>query len=273
MRLVKLIWFDLKNGCLKSPSTFLYPVLLTVFCFLEVGRKNQIWEKSIGIGDYWVYLYGGMREYIPSPGNPFTFPIVWMVLFLMGAFVVLNYPLNDLQKTGVQILTRTEGRSFWWLSKCIWNLTVSTVYHGMIFLTLGILCRIFRVPFIWKLNPGAVSGMFGVFLDEIPSGQIPFSVLCAPIMLSVAVNMFQMMLTLFLKPMFSFLFSSALFLVSTYIMSPVMLGNYGMVLRMKWMNEQGVPQITGFLVCLLILGFSVLVGMVRFRRMDILNEE
>ena len=115
--------------------------------------------------------------------------------------------------------------------------------------------------------------MFGVLLDEIPSGQIPFSVLCTPIMLSVAVNMFQMMLTLFLKPMFSFLFSSALFLVSAYIMSPVMLGNYGMVLRMKWMNEQGVPQITGFLVCLLILGFSVLVGMVRFRRMDILNEE
>lgn len=272
MRFGKLLWFDMKNGWLKVPIVFICPILFSFFCFLEVRRKNLIWEKTIGIGDYWLYLYGGMREYVPVQGNAFTFPTVWIGLFLFCSFMVLNYPLRDLHNIGTQILIRTKGRTFWWLSKCFWNFASTISYHGIVFLTLGIMCFIFHVPFIWQLNAEAVSCMFGLFLDEVPSGRIPFLVFWIPVILSVAINLFQMMLTLFFKPIFSYLFSCALFLTSSYLMSPIVLGNYGMVLRTKWINKQGVSPEVGIIICLAISGIAIIGGGIRFCNMDILNE-
>lgn len=273
MRFGKILWFDMKNGWLKVPIVFVYPILFSVFCFLEVGRKNLIWKKTIGLGDYWMYLYGGMREYIPVQGNAFTFPAVWIGLFLFCSFTVLNYPLRDLHNTGTQILIRTRGRTYWWLSKCCWNMLSTISYHGMVFLSLGFMCFAFRVPFNLKLNAEAVSCMFGVFLDEVPTGEIPFVIFCIPVVLSVAINLFQMMLTLFFRPIFGYLFSSALFLTSSYLMSPIVLGNYGMVLRTKWMNQQGVSPEIGLIICLAISGIAIIGGGVRFCKMDILSEE
>ncbi|MFR5557302.1 MAG: hypothetical protein ACLTKE_11125 [Coprococcus sp.] len=50
-----------------------------------------------------MYLYGGMKEYIPTTGNPFQFPTMWIAIFLFSSFAVLNYPMKDLQNMGTQI--------------------------------------------------------------------------------------------------------------------------------------------------------------------------
>lgn len=273
MRFAKVLWFDLKNGWLKVPQFFLYPVFLSIFSFMEVRRKTFFLDEEPGIGDYWMHLYGGMREYIPEPGNAFVFPAIWMILFLLGSFLVLHYPLQDLHSVGTQILIRTKGRSSWWLSKCCWNVIASFTYHGMILLTLILLCAVFQVPFRWELTTSAITSMFGLFVDEVPTGGVPYLVLVLPIVLVLSLNLFQMFLTLFMKPIFSFLCSSAMFLVSAYWMSPIALGNYGMVLRMNWATEGGVDPEKGILIFLVIGMVSVVGGLIRFRRMDIINEQ
>mgnify|MGYP007102610333 CR=1 FL=1 len=68
--------------------------------FFELHRRIAIWGTEVALGDYWMYLYGGMKEYIPTTGNPFQFPTMWIAVFLFSSFAVLNYPMKDLQKHG-----------------------------------------------------------------------------------------------------------------------------------------------------------------------------
>ena len=94
-----------------------------------------------------------------------------------------------------------------------------------------------------------------------------------PVCVSIVLNMFQMMLCLFLKPIFSFFLVVIVLLGSAYMMTPFLLGNYAMVYRYNWMLKEGLSLDTGRTLLLMIYLCSVVVGNVRFKYYDILEKE
>ena len=122
MKFIKVLWFDLKNGYFKGVSCYIFPLFIAIIGFFELHRRIAIWGTEVALGDYWMYLYGGMKEYIPTTGNPFQFPTMWIAVFLFSSFAVLNYPMKDLQNMGTQILVHVQGRTKCFIYRFVsWN--------------------------------------------------------------------------------------------------------------------------------------------------------
>lgn len=232
MKFIKVLWFDLKNGYFKGVSCYIFPLFIAIIGFFELHRRIAIWGTEVALGDYWMYLYGGMKEYIPTTGNPFQFPTMWIAVFLFSSFAVLNYPMKDLQNMGTQILVHVQGRTKWWISKCLWNVLSTVLYHGIILLVLVILCICFQEPLSFEAHADSIATMFGLWVSEFRGGGvIPIAVILTPVILSIAINLLQMVLLLFTKPVFSFLVICIMMLSSAYFLSDIMIGNFAMPIR------------------------------------------
>ena len=105
MKYIKLLKFDIQNGILKKKKVYAIAfIIAAVFCF-DFSNSVKIFKltgqnQSVSFADCILYIYGGMREYIPSPTNPFVFPVIWVLVFLPLCFFTLNYPYQDMQSFG-----------------------------------------------------------------------------------------------------------------------------------------------------------------------------
>lgn len=281
MKLIKLLRFDLTNGLLKKPQLYLYPVLVAFIACIDmlnrVSYMNEFGHTNgfiqAGFQDYLMYIYGGMDKYIPEPGNPFIFPVRWMVVFLSISFFTLNYPYKDMQHIGQQILIRSENRSTWWLSKCIWCASSTLVYHILLFTSTVVFVILVEGRFSGAIDKDLLYVVFQVDLKSIQQTETPWplTMLFLPVLVSLCLNLFQMTLSLYIKPIFSF-FSIALILVSSaYFTSSYFVGNYAMPIRYDPVINGGVSILAGYFVISVIGVLSVICGVISFNNYDIIN--
>ncbi len=279
MKYIKIFWFDLKNGILKNILLFLCPIFLSALTFANVWIRIQGLRKihlsAADYGDFWFYVYGGMQKYIPAPGNIFQIPIVWILVFLLPAFLLLNYPLKDMQHMGTQIMVRSGGRTRWWLSKCLWMILATILYHVLLAGVLLGLCAFSGIPLDRHIHVDLLGLLFDLFGGNtlIPRTEIPVAVFLLPVLCSMAFNLLQMTLCLFIKPVFSFFTIAVLLVSSAYLLSPYVPGNYAMPLRYSWIFKGGVSFQTGIIMSVILMIILVAAGVIRFRRYEILNRD
>lgn len=283
MKYIKLLKFDIQNGILKKITLFITPVIISLISCLDLANKITVMNREgfhpskfqASFSNYIAYLYGGMAEYVPDPNNPFIFPVRWLVVFLLILFLTLNYPYDDMQSFGQQILIRTKGRSLWWLAKCGWNICCTLVYHFIIYLTTLIFCLATNADVISGIDSNLLNVVFSTNrATQVPGNKVlPFSILLLPIAMSIGITLLQMVLSLFIKPIFSFLVLSLLMLSSAYFMSPFWIGNYAMLVRYDLMHTRGVHITAGIITSIVLICLAFIVGLIRFRYYDILNRD
>lgn len=280
MRFIKDLVFDIRQGILRSRTLLLVPAVIAAVTFFDFYAKARRYleqgmiQSTADYGDYWFYLYGGMCEYIPSPDNPFQFPAVWILVFLVLPFILLNYPFRDMYGVGQQVLVRSGQRSLWWLSKCCWNFCGTVLYHLIIQAAGLVLSLVFEVEISNQIHMDFINLVFNIRYQEVwnPS-SLPVAALLLTMLVSAAVNMLQMTLSLFIRPMFGFFAVAVLLLASAYLLSPLLIGNYAMAFRYDWMLKAGVSMGAGMRMAAILLLLAVLSGLVRFRLYDILESE
>lgn len=280
MRFIEDLAFDFRQGILRRGTLLLVPAVIaavTFFGFYAKARRyleQGMTQSTVDYGDYWFFLYGGMCEYIPSPDNPFQFPAVWILVFLVLPFVLLNYPFRDMYGVGQQILVCSGRRSLWWLSKCCWNFCGTVLYHLIIQAAGLVLSLVFEVEISNRIHMDFINLVFNIRYQEVwnPS-SLPVAALLLPMLVSAAINMLQMTMSLFIRPMFGFFAVAVLLLASAYLLSPLLIGNYAMAFRYDWMLKAGVSMEAGMRIAAILLFLAVLSGLVRFRLYDILESE
>jgi hypothetical protein len=271
------------NGIVRRPLVFAIPVLIAVMgCFdltIRVSGLNATGffgdEMRAGFSDYLAYLYGGMDKYVPGPSMPFLFPSRWAMIFLSAAFATLTYAYKDMQSYGQQILVRMRGRISWWLSKCVWNAAKTLLYHSLCFLACVMFCIFAGVSLSGGMDKDILYAVFNTSRENIPqaAGAWPTSMLLLPVLISVGLNLAQMTLSLFVRPVFSFLALAFLMIISAYFTSPYLIGNYAMPMRYDAVILGGVNIHAGWIIGCAFIVVPVLAGALRFRRYDILNME
>lgn len=107
---------------------------------------------------------------------------------------------------------------------------------------------------------------------QFPASLIPQTFLLPPLVM-IAINLFQMALSLFIKPFYSFIVTVAVLLTSSYYLSPFFIGNYVMPLRSDQMVANGVSLTAGIIFSLIIIIVSVVTGGIAFQKRDILKRE
>lgn len=284
MKFIKLFCYDVKRGFLGTWKKYCGVVGMTFLFFVFFNLLYSAygrWQAITGLptvratyGDAVFYIFAGMQKYIPDPTSPFLFPMIWLLLYIVLAWITLEYAANDLAAYGQQILIRTGGRTKWWLSKCIWNIITVAAFFCTIWLSLLIFCLAAGYPITLTLH---ASFLMNILDTQVTGNDSATTLLLAtfvgtPLAL-IALNLLQMTLTLFMKPILSFCVTAAILVLSAYWLTPYLIGNYAMPMRNTAFLAAGMKFPAGILFALVLGGAAAAVGALRFRHYDILEIE
>lgn len=278
MRFTKLLYYDFKNGFLIGWSKFLLLlVLIIAYCFDFYLRKSNayIFDEIIPQAtwiDYVFHVFAGEKEYVPSLTEPFVFPVKWLLFHLFILYSTLYYPSRDLSTLGLNILVRTKGRFSWWISKVSWNVCYVLALYIVTFTTVGMFCLIIGEPLSFNLTSMFINDIFNASSPyESYSNKLVSSILLLPLIISIGLNLVQMTLALFVKPLYSFGLMAVMLLASTYYLHSYLPGNYAMLIRSEHVVENGVTFFGGMITSVILIAIAVFVGSLYFKRYDILD--
>ena len=246
-------------------STFFYDINLH-----NLGFKT---EYSANFIDCIIYLFRGMEVYVPMPDNPesvFKIPVAYLFTNIFTAYIIGSYSVEDLYSSS-NILIRIRKKKYWWLSKCIWVVLNVFVIYFIIYL----ICFILTIANSGSLlEPTAEinSAVSKVAVEGVGIGSLLTAVIVLPVVTSIAVSLFQSMLSLILKPIYSYIVIIALIVVSAYFDNIVLIGNYFMLLRNSVVLPGGINSITAIIIVAVIALVSVLISTLRFEKIDFISK-
>ena len=274
----KCLKYDLKCGLLKEYKKYIVEIVLFLIIGFDFFIKMR--DIEITVPDYLFYLFFGMEEYVPSPGNKFRFPALWVAVILYVSYITLYYPYKDLNGYGKNILLNTQSKKTWYLSKCMW-VTVSTTIYFLIGL---VVLSLFAIISGAEITPDVSSKVVIKFIPFITTEQNLFyndaiyykvTILhfVIPVIICVMNNLLQLFLSLFIKPFFSFIFTVSYTIASAYYLKSFMLGNYAMIARSNIFIDNGVNFTDGLIISLGVILVVIISGTILFSKQDILNKE
>ena len=277
MRFFKLIKYDLSYGIFNFKNVVKYMIwifLLIVF-LLDFSGKTRIHQCcDNSIGDCLLYIFGGMREFVPSVDSYFIVPYLWLLCHLLILFFDLHYTSDDLSGVGQQMIYRAGGRIKWWVSKCIWNFVSVISYYIISMSTIIVFCLI---------KGNEISLTFSSFMRNImyfgpkdlgyETWDIALEVTLMPFLVTLALSILQMALSLVFKPTFAFIFSSVLLISSAYYMTPFLIGNFSMAVRSDKVVSNGLNLTDGIIAAVLMIIIGIIIGILAIRRYNVLSKE
>lgn len=270
MNWLKLFRYDFRSGVLR------WRYLAAVFLFAMPCVQSWISMRSVNcVGSWMDYMLGCFKGIDPVLNiDSLEFPFQWFLIMGGCLFLNLDYPLNDLTEAGQQVIIRSVSKTSWFLSKCVWNLLSCVGYVLLGTLTALIFSLITGGNAAVVNTPQVCQDALQVYgAKMMTAGQTIAAVVGLPLVTLMALNMLQMVLSLLIKPIFSFLTCLCLLVLSLFISSPYVLGNGAMVLRSGIVLEGGQEAITTLLFCLAVIIFCSMIGILQFNRMDHLRND
>ncbi len=274
----KCLKYDLKCGLLKEYKKYI--VAIGLFLIIGFDFFIKMSDIEITVPDYLFYLFFGMEEYVPSPGNKFRFPALWVAVILYVSYITLYYPYKDLNGYGKNILLNTQSKKTWYLSKCTW-VTVSTIIYFLIgFVVLSLFAIISGAEITADVSSKVVLKFIpfittqqNLFYNDAMYYKVTILHFVLPVIICVMNNLLQLFLSLFIKPFFSFIFTVSYTIASAYYLKSFMLGNYAMIARSNIFIDNGVNFTDGLIISLGVILVVIISGTILFSKQDILNKE
>ena len=269
--------FDLRNGIRFIAKKFLVlPLLVSLVCFefmLRLRETASLNHQYAGaqptLGDLAMYLFGGMKPYIPNPDEPFLFPVSWFLVFGICLFLTLYYPVYDRDTFGKMVIVYSGSRTKWWTAKCAWIIVATFLYFFLCWILLIINCLLYGGQFTLSVSPY----MSDIFLlrETVPPDQwnVCHVLLLMPPLITSSFGILQMLLTLWFRPIICFLISAILMLASAYFCVPVLILNYAFCIRSNEILVDGFSFPSGIVYALALSLLCMFIGRHRFRNFDL----
>jgi len=284
MRFFNIFRYDIRYGLISKPQRFIVITLFSVFLFItftfnifhlfvhEVNGISDINSLSLSYGDVILQQLGAHLPALDaSVVESFAVPTQWLLMHILICYFSLNYLSEDLLHGGIQVISRAKSKKLWWASKCLWNIsTVCSCYfvgYGILYA----LCILTGKDGSFTLNPFVFKIVFSEILpNQTKTSCDLFLYLCLlPTIVGITVNLLQMTLTLYVKPVFAFVASCVYFISGLYYANPLMLSNYAMPVRSRAIGIYSFDFLTGVFLCVTFSFIAILVGSHRIRLKDI----
>lgn len=277
MRLCSHIKFDLTHGLFKHGMWRQYVLWFSFFVLASLeftGRLTSLKISQYTYGDYLLYIFGGMREYIPTPGTPFQIPYLWLINHIGILYFTLHYMHDDLEGFGQQMILRSGSRTAWWLSKCIWNTAVVVLLYSIAWGAVFLFARANHAIWSFEISPFMAEIMvFGSNQITGTNWPMTLEITFLPLLVTLTMSQVQMLLCLVVRPTISYVISIVLCIASAYYLSPFLLGNYSMALRSDKIVSNGVSWPPGIGISLFLILASIVLGIILFQKYNILGKE
>lgn len=144
---INIVRCDLNNGILKKWKFYLFTgaffSILAIFAYFDFDAALRMTPSpitaDITVGDYLCFLFGGTsagnlpielidKNNIVNSMFKFSFPSIWILIYLILLLLTLEYPYEDLMGFGKNIIILSNKIQYWWISKCIWIAASVFVY-------------------------------------------------------------------------------------------------------------------------------------------------
>ena len=262
MTFCKIIFHDLRCGLLQKK--YLVTIIISLICLWPFVSATKNLKLEGTWMDMILYLFRGCMPI--SHGERSRMPLLWLFLVNGCLFLNLEYPLTDLTQNGVQVIYRYHNRKLWYLSKCLWNLSSTFMYFFLLIVVVSILSFVIGIQFRAVPSPDWKMFLFDNPDVEIIDSTAIIAGLCMPYLSLAALNLLQMTLCLFIKPVLSFVFCVGIIILGVYFNYPWILGNGAMALRTVTSNHRNVT----IILAIITAGVCIVGGTLRFCHMDIL---
>lgn len=276
MKFIRLLRCDFQQGSLRRWYLYLFVFLFSLVICIGVGRE---WRYSpfltgckLTAGNCMASYFQGVEPYVPSSNQPFQLPLEWLLLMFFPICLIGDYVVRDLKGMGQTTLLQSGSRILWWTSKVCWSAVTAISYGGVLFLSAELVSVIMGSA---SPLPDRVllSVKLGDTFAEQSTAQLLWNIYGLPLMVIFTNCIMHITLSLFMPPIYSAMLLLSFQVASVYYMTPFLWGEYTMLLRNRLSIENGFSVQTGMLLCTVWIGLSLIVGIVRFCRYDILGKK
>lgn len=279
MNSIKLFAHDARCGLMRIRYAVI-PIIFLIPC-ISFYSIVKIIDCSFSWADCMMYCFQGIKPVYSGEGPiEFHLPINWLLIMAGCLFLNLDYMLNDMTNYGQQVIIRSNNRIGWFLAKCIWNLCSTVMYFCIGCLSAALFTVVTGGSLKMESTPQISLYIFSSLLEDVSietffmsKPQVFMYCFLFPALCLATLNLLQMTLCLYIKPILSFIFGMCILIISLFWNSPLALGNGAMLLRSDLLFSDGIKPESVIVVSLCILFFCPLAGSCKFKRKDILNVE
>lgn len=276
MKLIRLLKHDIVEGTVKN--WFKFGIAVMVALFQTYAFHGQIMSRLAGgiiyempsLMDYVMYAMEGMPVYKFDLRTTFQIPIYWFAFQIGIAYIVAYYPMEDFKDNARQRFLAVKSRSGWWLSKCIWCIISVLLYFALMVGTTAILAMAYGAKHSFSFSENIMGRFYSSNFQYIFARDAWMIAIILPCLITMAITVFQILLSFFLTPTISFAAICGLYVLSAYYTSPLLPGNYAMWQRSTYLGMNGVNPETGVLFAVILLLGSVLAGTMYFEKCDVI---
>ena len=275
---------DVYNSlALNKYKYLLTAVLFLFFCFSFKELYGSmvftgLIENRPSFGDTLVYIFSGMKEFVPDPNANFEYPMIWLSCQVLICFLVGDYAPKDMTTYGQQYLIRSTHKSYWLIGKIIYCVLSVLTFYAVGYATVWCFNLFWGDPSI-VFHDDVCGILTFIGTDQLTGTELFFGVFLLPVLTSSVLAVFQMTLSLLIKPIYSLLCTATYISASAYYLSYVFIGNYSMMLRSKSVVETLSStggncfdeRIAIAVDCILILMLYI-VGMILMKKYDFLEK-
>ena len=272
-----LIQHDIKEGARYNFKKYIFTVILfLVFCAdvysqykIHTERCNVLFQPTIC--DYILYIFRGMREYDPNLSEAFNIPAAWFAVQLGIAYFVGNYPTKDTEGYGIQYIIRSGSKCLWVASKCIYSAIATVQFYLIGYVVVAFWALLFG-RFEFSLSEDIGMYISNINAEVITDSIFVICVLVLPLLTSIAVSIFQTVLMLVVRPMYSYLAIIVIVSASAYYKTYFLPLNYSMIFRMSPIVAGGLDPYIAVIIDIFLIILTVIFGCAIIRKFDFLEK-
>lgn len=275
-RLWPLIRHDISYGIVlrwKYYAAALFIFILSSFVF--AAHANHFLHSSgisgaLGTFDFILNVFAGNKPFDASSQTGIKLSVLWLGFYAYLLSLTTFYASDDMKKSASSFILRVKSKVVWWAGKFIWCMLSVILYYVLFVLSACCASAAFGKLSV-LVNPYVCSEFFDINLHGASNGEIIVACLLLPFAVSLAVSSFHMMLSLVIRPIYSFILGICFIAAAAFRCHPMLIFNFTMAERNALFSPASSISVKNGLisaVCLLL--FSFFAGAAIIKRKDII---
>lgn len=213
------------------------------------------------------YIFKGCQPFSESAmQSAFMMPVIWTVIQVYMAYIIATYPVNDLERYGVNMIIRTKSKVKWWLGKVIWSIIMVIIMYTVLYSVLMIETLIAGGDFgVIKME---WSKLIDIDMSMLNMRQMIIALIVMPMATTIVVSLLQLMIMFLFNETLSYGVVGVLCVASAFYKSPLFLYSNTMAVRTTNLVLNG-NYIWILLIMTVVAVISILCGSIILKRKNI----
>lgn len=250
--------------------------------FLYVLHINKYFLKNenvleLTIVDVILYLFKGMKKYIPSEKNPFIIDWQYMLWNILLSILIGQYASKIGRDNDLLVLVKSKSKGKWYFSKIWWCLITILFYFFLIFLGImigmvlgGIFFSKIQIKFDITYNASLYQSIYA-------STHSAYSLVARFFVLNVlsyvCIYVPQMIITIFTNTFLGYVYIVSVLTISAFYANWYLIGNYQMLYRYEELYLLNQNFIWSIVLAILVSFIVCIAGRFLIEKTDLLKRK